>query len=329
MADAVIRLGDVIVPEVYTSYLVEQSIHKNAFMQSGIMATHPTIQAAIAAGGETFNIPFWGDITGDPQALKSGTAIDTAKTTTAKMVARRLLYGRGWAHEELAAAMSGENPMAAIQGMVDNYWNRFINKVIFYSIKGVITDNIANDSGSLVKDITTTGTPGATNKISASALIDTAAKMGDQLDKFVGIAVNSAVYATMLKNDAIVYVKDSTGTLSIPTFMGLRVIVDDGLAYDTDGSNKEYWSILFRAGAIGYGESANRITPVEVDRDAAKSEDKLYTRRQFAVLPLGFKWLESSVNDDIPTLDEIQSGGNWDRVYQVKNCGFTVLISNG
>jgi len=45
--------------------------------------------------------------------------------------------------------------------------------------------------------------------------------------------------------------------------------------------------------------------------------------------PQGFKWIENSVADDMPTRSELEEAGNWDRVYEQKNCGFAVLISNG
>jgi len=149
------------------------------------------------------------------------------------------------------------------------------------------------------------------------------------MGEFAAIAMHSTPYAQLVKNDLIATIKDSTGSINIPTFMGLRVIVDDGLGADTDGSNSVYWNIIYRGNSIAYGESANNITPVETDREAADSEDRLFTRRQFTMHPRGFKWVDTSVEGDMPTRSEVEEAGNWDRVYNKKNCGFAVLKTNG
>lgn len=329
MANAVLRLSDVITPEIYERYLIEKSIYKNIFVKSGIMVTDPRFNNLVAGGGETFNLPFWQDLSGSPSPIQSNSDIEVKKTTTAKQVARRFMFARGWSAEEIASAMSGEDAMGAIESMVDGYWNRFYNSFLFSCIKGTIADNIDNDSGDLVEDITTPGTPGSANKINSDSVIDALLKQGDKLDELAGIAVHSTVYGQMLKNDLIDTIPDSQEGKEIKKFMGLNVIVDDGLVADTDGANSEYWNILFRPNSIAYGESGNGITPVETARDAAASEDQLFTRRQYTIHPRGFKWVENSVASDNPTQSEVEEAGNWDRVFEKKNCGYVVLISNG
>lgn len=329
MASEVLRLSDVIVPEVFTRYLIEQSVNRNVFVQSGIMATDARLNSLVGGGGTTFNIPFWQQLTGTPQAIQSDTTIETKKTTTSKQVARRFMFGRGWSAEEIASALAGEDAMAAISSMVDVYWNTFFNKFLFSIIKGVIADNVDNDSGDLVKDITTPGTVGASNRINSDDVINTQNLLGDFQHDYVGIAMHSQVYSQLRKNDLIDFIPDSQEMKSIPTYGGLRVVVDDGLVPDTDGANLEYWTILFKGGAIGWGESSNNITVVETDRTAEKSEDRLFTRRQYTMHPVGYKWIENSVASDMPTQDEVEEAGNWDRVFEKKNTGFAVLVSNG
>lgn len=329
MASEVTRLTDVIVPEVFARYLIEDSVKKSALYKSGILITDEKINGFLAGGGSTFNMPFFQRLSGEPQAIQSDTTIETKKVSTSKMVARRLMFGRGWASEELAAALSGSNPMEAIKSMVTDYWNNFMQKCLISTIKGVIADNIENDSGDLVKDITTPATPAAKNKISASAVIQTASLFGDKSNILSAIAMHSVVHATLQEANLISYVPTNVQDLGWGTYLNKSVIVDDGLTPDTDGANKEYWTILFKPGSIAFGESGQGITTVETGRNAAKSEDQLFTRRQFCMHPQGFKWVENSVADDMPTRSEIEEAGNWDRVMEKKNCGFAVLLSNG
>jgi hypothetical protein len=59
MANAVIRLSDVVVPEVYSRYLIQDSIKTTNFYRSGILEVDPVLSGFLDGGGETINIPFW------------------------------------------------------------------------------------------------------------------------------------------------------------------------------------------------------------------------------------------------------------------------------
>lgn len=329
MADTPLRVADVIVPEVYTDYIVEESIKKTTFYRSGLLYLSAELNSLLAGGGTTFNIPFWQQLTGAPQAIQSNTTLEVKKTSTAKMVARRLMYGKGWSAEELAAALSGTNPMATISSMVDTYWDWNMQGYLINIIKGVMADNADNDSSDLINDITTSGTVGTANRISSPAVIDTVKLLGDNAQDFAVIAMHSTVYYRAVDNDLIDYIKSSESSLDIPMFMGLRVVVTDLMPADVDGSNTVYWTVIFKPNSIAYGESARGITVVETAREASKSEDQLFTRRQFSMAPQGFKWIETSVAAEMPTASELEEAGNWDRVFELKNCGFVILKTNG
>lgn len=331
MSSEVVRLSDVIEPEVYADYIIEESVEKTSLSKSGILYRDPVIDSKIVGGGSTFNLPHWTRPTGEPGATYSDKTIETKKIGTSKQVARRLMFDDGWSSEELAGALAGSSPMAAIESMVDNYWDVFFQKILFSTIKGVMADNADNDGGDLIYDIALSGggTPAAANKISGVAVANTAKTMGDAGDDFTAIAMHSTPYWKLVENDLIETVKDSAGNIVMKRFMGLNLIVTDELGADTDGGNSIYWNILLKPASIAYGESANGITVVELDRNAPKSEDRLFMRRQFCMHPKGFKWVENSVATDMPTRSELEEPGNWDRVFNLKNCGFAILKTNG
>lgn len=56
---AVTRLSDVIVPEVFTDYVVHNTMEKSALVQSGIMTRNAEIATQLQAGADSFNVPFW------------------------------------------------------------------------------------------------------------------------------------------------------------------------------------------------------------------------------------------------------------------------------
>jgi len=325
---AVLRLTDVIVPEEFAQYITEESVKLTTFFRSGILAIDPKVAGFLAGGGTTFNMPFWQRLTGAAQAIQSDYTITTDKTTTSKMVARRLLYGNGWSSEELASVLAGDNAFNAMRDMVDQWWDEQMQIILLATMRGIVDDNEDNDSSDLVNDISTNGTVTAANRISSDAFIDTYALLGDKSD-FVAVGMHSVPYFKLVKDNLITFTATSAQDIGFGTYLGLTVIVNDQIYKEAQGSNTQYWTFLFRAGSIGFGESAANITPVEIDRTAAKSEDNLFTRRQFAMHPMGFKWIENSVADDMPTVNELQYAGNWDRVMDKKLCGFVTLKTNG
>jgi len=143
--------------------------------------------------------------------------------------------------------------------------------------------------------------------------------------------VHSQVMQQMVKNDDIVYIPDSQGQLTIPTYMGLRVIVDDGMtvtAGSTDGF--KYTSVLFGAGAFGYGVGSPD-TPVEVEREAAQGDgggiETLWLRNTWILHPFGFQQTGTPSGNSF-TLAELGTAGVWDRVIERKNIPLAYLITN-
>ncbi|MFW6368583.1 MAG: major capsid protein [Spirochaetota bacterium] len=328
------RIADVVIPEVFTEYMMERALDKNAFFQGGIMERNAQLDSLLSGGGETFNLPFWQDLSGDDEVPSETSDATINKIGTGKQIARRLLRLKAWGANDLAAALAGTDPIEAIGQRVTQYWDSRMQDVLVSTARGVIEDNESNDDGDLVLDISTEDGDNAdsSNLISASDTIKAVLRMGDRFDEIQGIAVHSAVYQTMLENDLIDYIRDSEGRLVMRQFLGLTVVVDDRLPrIDGDTSGYKYHNYLFKGGAFAYGESSSGIENTEVDRDPkpGMGVDQLFTRRQFAIHPAGFAWQESSVSGVAPTNSELEDGSNWDRVFEKKNAGVVALISNG
>lgn len=328
------RLTDIIIPEVFYPYIMEESLNRNPFFQSGILAPSQSIVDFLAGGGKTSNIPYWQDLTGSSD-VPSETVADTVNELgTDKMIVRRQIRHKAWGANALSAALSGANPVEAIGSRVAGFWAKDFQNNLIYCLRGIIADNVADDSSSLVVDISTETGLSATsaNKISATKTIEAVMKMGDRFSDVKAIAVHSVVYQTMVTNDLIDFVKDSSSTTMIPYYIGMRVIVDDGLPVIAGSVNGyKYHSYLFKPGSVGFGENAGKIVPVEVYRDPSKGSgiDVLYTRRQFAVAPMGFSWDKADNSAITPADADLYAATSWDRVYNLKNTGVVCIVSNG
>lgn len=303
------KITDVIVPEVFNPYILERTAQLSALYQSGITSVDPTLDALAASGGTIINMPFWQDLTGDSEVLSDNIPLTVNKITTSKDQARLHMRGKAWGANDLAKALSGDDPMRAIGDLVADWWVRDHQKMLFATLKGVFASSTMSGN---VLDIS--GATGSAAVISSSTTIDAQQKLGDAADKLTAFSMHSAVYAKLQKDQLIEFKIDPVTGVSFATYLGKRVIVDDGHPV----ASGVYTTYLFGAGAIGIGNGAAPV-PTETDRDSLQGEDVLVNRNHFILHPRGVKWTESSVAGEAPTNAELETAANWSRVYDNKN----------
>lgn len=297
------KIADVIVPEVFNPYVVERTTELSALYQSGIISTNPELNALASSGGKLINMPFWNDLDGDDEVLSDSQALTPAKIDAEQDVAVLLMRGKAWSANDLAKALSGNDPMGGIANLVAQYWNRRIQAALISMLDGVFA------SASMAGNVDSSN-----DEITASRTIDALQLLGDAKDKLTAFAMHSAVQAKLAKDDLIDFAMDSEGRPSIPTYLGKRIIVDDGCP--TDGT--DYTTYIFGQGAIGYGEG-NAPVPTETDRDTLAGDDILVNRKHFILHPRGVAFQNAVVAGSSPTNTELENANNWNRVYQNKN----------
>lgn len=304
------KIADVIVPEVFNQYVIERTAELSAFYQSGVVVNNPELDKLASSGGRLINMPYWDDLTGEDEVLSDTESLGTDKIIAGQDVAVLLMRGKAWKSNDLAKALSGDDPMRAIGDLVAAYWARRQQVTLISTLKGVFA---------------TAGTKMATNTHDISALtgneaaftgenfLDASYKLGDAEERLTAISVHSMVYASLRKQNLIEYMLDSNNA-KIPTYMGKRVIVDDGMPKDGD----VFTSYIFGAGAVGLGNGAAPV-PTETDRDSLAGDDILINRQHFLLHPRGVKFTDKSVAGSSPTNAELSAGTNWERVYEPKN----------
>lgn len=332
---ALTQITDVVVPSRFTPYMQLLSTERSAFVQSGVAQLDPEFDELLAGGGRTFNLPFYNDLT-DNEARVSGDAVADVqvrpfpnpgndstpdKITTGQEVAIRHSRNRSWSSADLTGQLSGDDPQAAIASRVAAFWTRQYQRYTIASIQGVIADNIANDSGDMVLDISTNSTVSDANRFSAEAFLDAVQTMGDAGEDLVAVAVHSIVYRRMQKLNLIDFIPDSEGRVNIPTFLGRRVIVDDGMPTFLSGSNPTFSCYLFGAGALALAVGSPKV-PTEVQREPAAGngggQEVLYSRQEVLLHPRGFAWTSASMVGQSPTNAELATAANWNRVFSRK-----------
>jgi hypothetical protein len=290
------------------------------------------------APGKIAELPFWNDLDGSVEVNYSDdnptNSATPQKIVQGEQIARKAFVNQGWQAADLASELAmGGTAMDAIRAKVDRYFSRQWQRRLVASANGILADNVANDSGDMTVDVAAEAVASQTadTKFNRDVFTEAVYTMGDAATSLSAIAVHSAIMAQMVKNDDIVYIPDSQGRLTIPTYMGLHVIVDDGMtvtAGTTDGF--KYTSVIFGSGAFGYGVGAPE-TPVEVDREAAQGNgggiETLWVRNTWILHPFGFQATGTPAGESF-TNTELALATSFDRVLDRKLVPMSFLITN-
>ena len=324
--------SDVIIPEIFTPYVIEQTTQRNAFLASGVVQPLEALNTS-EDGGDFVSVPFWkANLSGDLEVLSDSSSLTPGKITADKQIGVVLHRGRAFEARDLAALAAGSDPMAAIGQKLGAYLANQQQADLLKSLEGVFGALTGGDSPAF-SDLRF-DTSGAT-ALGPRQVAKARAILGDQGDKLSSVAMHSACYYDLLERKAIDYVLASEiaggltpdsampdafagsvagafGDVRIPTFMGMRVIVSD----DITNSGGNYACYFFTPGAVASGEQAALRT--ETDRDILAKSDAMSVDMHYIYHPVGAKWGVTTTN---PTRAQLATVGNWSKVYETKNIG--------
>ena len=316
------------IPFLY-NYALPQAILKHRFVRSGIVGTDALVRQAVqgsGAMGRMVAMPFWNDLSGDDEEMTEGQDVGVGNINSDQDYAAIHRRQKGFGRTDLSAALAGaqNDPLGAIAALLADYIVGQRQRMLFASLKGVFADNVANDDGDLVLDITSE--TGDAAFLSKWTLLDAAQLLGMHKGRLTAIACHSAVETQLNKigGDSQVYkpADERAGTLA--SYNGKSIVVDDECAFNPSTGVAEI--LLFAPGAIAMEMALGNEPPLEIDRDAKKSQTVLIERDFYVMHPRGIKWTNASVSGATPTISEVENAANWDRVYRKADMRFCKLI---
>ena len=136
--------SDVVIPEVFTPYVIEASTQLDAFLQSGVVQPMAELNAS-EDGGDFIKVPFWSaNLSGDFEVLSDSSSLTPGKITTGQQIGVVLHRGRAWESRDLAALAAGADPMAAIGQKVAAYVANQRQKDLLSALSGCFGSINAN-----------------------------------------------------------------------------------------------------------------------------------------------------------------------------------------
>lgn len=306
---AVTSISDVIIPEVFTPYMIQKSVEKNAFIQSGICVSDPAI--IIGQGGKTVTVPHWENLSGAAEVLSDSAELTVNAVTTFEDVAAVHARGVAYGFNGLATLLAGDDPAGVVATKLANTWNSEIEDMLTSTLNGIFGTAGLADS---VKDA-------STSVLTSDIMTDAMFLLGDNFQDITAIAMHSAVLAKLTKLDLLdKNVMPSTVSIPMPSFMGKRIIVDDKLT-PTEGVYPVYF---FGAGAFVFNENVSFAT-IKTDEDILADNTYIASRRSFILHPRGVAWTGSSVGAT-PSNKELATAGNWTLKDDRKNVPIAKLL---
>jgi hypothetical protein len=333
-------IANIYEPAIWSKYFLEQTTEKSLLVQSGIAGSDPEIDAASRVGGTLVSMPFWDDLSHDTGATdRSKVVTDTDDVitphgvTTGKDIAVKHFRAQSFQVAPIVKYVAGDDPAAMVVSRFSNWWVREEQRLLLKTLTGIFADTtVATALSNDIAGETTTTDPA--KLIGSSAIEDTRFLLGDAYEKFTAIIMHSVCFKRLRLLDLIDQAPVSGQNPPISTYMGLRVLVDDGMTRVAGGtSGYKYHTFLFGQGAIARtdipletGDPSLELYRLPLAGTGAGQLD-IITRRYFLMHPRGIAWTGSAAG--VSPTDAELAADNWTLAYNTKNIRIARLITNG
>lgn len=314
--------------EVFGKYLeTVPRVKQNALLKAGILRGRPDLKQMLVdqTGGNFISVPMSGLIGGT--ALNYDGATNITATQLETFLQSMIVVGRAkaWQEKDFSFDITGHDFMADIAAQVANYWDD-VDQItllnILAGIFGVSTNSFASDH---TLDLTS-----ATVKtVGAASLNDAIQKAAGANKSIFNCVIMHSVVATHLENQQLLdYVKYNDGTgmerdLSMATWNGRTVLVDDDVPVDTTGTNPVYTTYVLGEGAFDYCDCGAAV-PSEIYRDptTAGGQNMLITRQRKLFAPRGFSFVQPSTAIVSPSDVQLATAARWTPVKDTAGTGY-------
>jgi len=326
---AQVQIADVVVPEVFTPYAQQITEQRANLVQTGVITRDTSLDALLVPGGLTYNVPSWRDLADDADNVSTDNPASSStpqKIQTSQEIAVRLSRNQSWSAMDLAQALAGSDPMAAIGNRVGYYWARRLQAGVIAYVTGLFADNAAAASGTdthtqddMTNDVSGASYVAGVTDFTAAAFIDALATMNESEMDLGAVFVHPTVYARMRKNNLIDFIPDAVNpnAQAVPTFLGRRVIQDRALPV----SSTIYESWILGQGACRWGVGTPRV-PTEVDRTPAAGDgggqETLYNRVEWLIHAPGHAYIGTSPSggpSNAATTNNLADAASWSRIW--------------
>jgi hypothetical protein len=292
----------------------------NEIRKSKVLAGNPDIRAVFTTQDGTgyARIAMRGLLDGDAVNYDGQTDITATSTKTFEQGVVVIGRAKAWVEKDFSFDITGgQDFMNNVAQQVVDYWQDIDQDTLLAILKGVFAMTSTKGAEFVTKHTFEVDGPMEATTLNSA----TAQACGDRKKKFAMIFMHS-VPATNLENlnllTALKYTdKDGiTRDLTLYSWNGKLVVVDDGMPTEVSGNDTIYTSYVLGEGAISFEDIGAKV-PYEMNRDPKTNggQDTLYTRQRKVFAPFGISYEKKSQATLSPTDTELANGANWDLVH--------------
>lgn len=292
----------------------------NEIRKSRVLAGNPDIREVFASQNGTgyARIAMRGLLDGDAVNYDGQTDIEATSTKTFEQGVVVIGRAKAWTERDFSFDITGGvDFMDNVAAQVAEYWEDVDQDTILAILKGIFSMTGGQSAEFVAKHTYTVDGPMEATTLNSA----TSQACGDRKKKFALVFMHSVV-ATNLENlnllTTIKYTdKDGmTRDLSLYTWNGKLVVVDDAMPVDVSGDAPIYTSYVLGEGSINFEDIGAKV-PYEMSRDPKTNggQDTLYTRQRKVFAPFGISYEKVSQASQSPTNAELENGANWALVH--------------
>lgn len=321
----------------------EPDVVTTAMYDSGAVQQNAEIAAQIAQGSDTYTVPFYKTIGGEPANYDGKTDMPVVETEGGYQSG--IVFGRmqGWKARDFVVDYHKGDPVGQIASQVANFWFKYYQAQtikILNAVFGITAQGDYAQWADHVLDISSSSTTVAKeNKVGETTFGDAAVKAcGDIAKGAFGLAIMHSAVANHLDGLQLVeYAKytDARGIerpLPIAYANGYTIVISDQVPYEaaTGSSAPKYTSYILGTGAIQTADAPVKV-PVELDRNPVKNggEEMLYTRVRKTFLPNGFTYTKEATDSPSPTDEQLATSSRYKPIFNPKSIAMAKIVSNG
>jgi hypothetical protein len=320
-------------PEAFGKYTQRvPSLKRNELIKSKALTGNQDIRNAFSSQTGTFyaRIPMFGTLDGDTQNYDGKTDIVPTSTTTFEQGV--VVFGRmkSWEEKDFSYDITGGvDFMDNVANQVVGYWDEKFQGELLAILKGIFAmTGVANEKFINAHTLDISAAEGADvqgnpNNMVGSATLNTATQKacGDNKSAFTLVIMHSNV-ATNLENLKLLKYMTYTDAdgitreLSLGSWNGRTVLVDDGMPVDETGDVPVYTTYILGDGAFAYEEIGAKV-PYEMVREAFKEggKDVLISRQRKCLAPKGISFEVPAGMGNSPSKANFEDGANWTIVH--------------
>lgn len=294
---------------------------KNELIKSKALVSNPEIRKVFSSqtGTNYARIPMFGNIGGDAQVYDGNTDFVPESTVTYEQGVA--VYGlmKAWTERDFSYDITGGvDFMDNIAKQVSEYWDAQDQDILLAVLSGIFsmtgTANLKFVNGHTLDISANTDETGKVGATSLNTAIQQAC--GDNKNTFSIVIMHSAVATNLenlnlLKHLTYTDAQGVTRDLSLGTWNGRTVLIDDSMPVSEQTDYTAYTTYILGDGAISFEDIGAKV-PYEMGRDPKTNggEDTLYSRQRKCLAPKGISF-KAGVS---ATKTTFAAGANWSLV---------------